>query len=77
VIKVPYLGMANLLAERPIVKEFIQHGATPANLSAEALRLLDNPSARATMRQDFSQVRQKLLAPDTLSPARAVLEVLR
>jgi len=77
VIKVPYLGMANLLAERPIVKEFIQHAATPLNLATEALRLLDNPSTRDTMRQDFSQVRQKLLATDTLSPARAVLEVLR
>ncbi len=77
VIKVPYLGMANILAGRQIVKEFIQTGAEPSALAAEALRLLDDPAARATMLADFDKVRAGLAAPGTTSPARAVLDVLR
>ena len=76
VIKVPHLGMANILAGKEIVKEFIQQGATPTNLAAEALRLLDDAAYRDRMREDFSKVRTKLIAPAAVSPARAVLEVL-
>ena len=76
VIKVPHLGMANLLAGKEIVKEFIQQDATPSALASEALLLLDDTSYRATMRADFAKVREKLLAPGVLSPARAVHETL-
>ena len=76
VIKVPHLGMANLLAGREIVREFIQHDATPDALAAEALRLLDDPAYREAMRADFAGIRHKLLAPAAHSPARAVLAAL-
>ena len=76
VIKVPHLGMANLLAGREIVREFIQRDATPDTLAAEALRLLDDTGYRETMRADFAEVRHKLLAPAASSPARAFLAAL-
>jgi lipid-A-disaccharide synthase len=76
VIKVPHLGMANILAGKEIVKEFIQQGATPTNLAAEALRLLDDAAYRASMRTNFKTVHAKLQAPGTISPARAVLNAL-
>jgi lipid-A-disaccharide synthase len=37
VIKVPHLGMANILAGKEIVKEFIQQDAAPTNLAADQL----------------------------------------
>jgi lipid-A-disaccharide synthase len=76
VIRVPYLGMANILAGRGIVKEFIQHDASPSALATEGLRLLDDPAARARLREDFVNVRSQLLAPGTISPARAVLDAM-
>ena len=76
VIKVPHLGMANLLAGHEIIKEFIQQNATPANLATEVLHLLDDSTYRASMRAHFSAVHRKLQAPATLSPARAVLDSL-
>jgi len=76
VIKVPHLGMANLLAGREIVREFIQHDATPAALASAVLPLLDDPARRAALRADFQAVREKLLAPATVSPGRAVLDAL-
>lgn len=76
VIKVPYLGMANILAGRPIIEEFIQAGAKPSAMADEALRLLDDPAYRERMLADFDGVREQLSAPATLSPARAVLGML-
>ena len=76
VIKVPHLGMANLLAGQEIVKEFIQQNATPGNLATEALHLLDDPAYCATMRTHFTQVHQTLQAPATITPAQAVLDAL-
>jgi lipid-A-disaccharide synthase len=74
VIKVPYLGMANLLAGRPVVKEFIQSAAQPAAMAAEMLRLLDDPAAAPAMRADFEAVRAGLVSPAEVSPAQAVLQ---
>ena len=76
VIKVPHLGMANLLAGKEIVKEFIQQEATPTNLATEALLLLDDSAHRSALRTNFAKVREKLLAPGVTSPARAVHEAL-
>jgi lipid-A-disaccharide synthase len=75
-IKVPHLGMANLLAGKEIIREFIQNDATPSALAAEALRLLDDAAYRSAMRANFATVRNKLVAPVSISPGRAVLEVL-
>jgi lipid-A-disaccharide synthase len=68
--------MANLLAGKEIVREFIQNDATPSRLAAESLRLLDDAACRAAMREAFRHVRQNLFAPATISPARAVLGAL-
>jgi lipid-A-disaccharide synthase len=68
--------MANILAGKEIVKEFIQQDATPTNLAAEALRLLDDATYRASMRTNVQAVHKNLQAPGTVSPARAVLNAL-
>jgi lipid-A-disaccharide synthase len=77
VIKVPHLGMANILAEKEIVKEFIQQDATPTALASESMLLLDDAAHRAAMRANFARIRQKLIAPGAISSAHAVLGVLR
>jgi lipid-A-disaccharide synthase len=77
VIKVPHLGMANLLAGKEIVKEFIQQDATPTALASESMLLLDDAAHRAAMRANFGKVREKLIAPGAISSAQAVLGVLR
>jgi lipid-A-disaccharide synthase len=75
-IKVPHLGMANILAGKEIVKEFIQQDATPTALASESMLLLDDAAHRAAMRANFARVRQKLIASGAISPARAVLGAL-
>jgi lipid-A-disaccharide synthase len=56
VIRVPYLGIVNILANRSVIREFIQHGATPAALADEALRLLNSTEARERLSADLASV---------------------
>lgn len=46
VVKVPFLGMVNLLAEREIAREFLQGEAHPGNIATEVRGLLNDPVVR-------------------------------
>src|SRR5437762_958480 len=48
-VKVKYLGMPNVLADKEIIPEFIQHRAKPHDLVKAVLRLLNDPIARQQM----------------------------
>jgi lipid-A-disaccharide synthase len=45
VVRVRFLGMVNLLANREIVREFLQAAARPPEIAAEVLRLMERGSA--------------------------------
>ncbi len=45
-VKVKYLGMPNVLADKQVVPEFIQHRAKSPDLAKTILRLLDDPMKR-------------------------------
>lgn len=55
-VKVKYLGMPNVLADKEIVLEFIQHRARPRDLTKAVLRLLDDPIARDEMISEFDRI---------------------
>ncbi|HLB34417.1 MAG TPA: lipid-A-disaccharide synthase [Chthoniobacterales bacterium] len=55
-IRVPYLGIINILACRPVVREFIQQDATAENLAKEALRLLNNPEACKKLSEELTSI---------------------
>jgi len=79
-IRVKYLGMVNILGNRPVVREFIQHDATPAALADEGLRLLNSREARERLSSELASVTSILGGepgnPASLRAARAVLECL-
>ena len=58
-VKVKYLGMPNVLAEKEIVPEFIQHHAQPAMIAQAVLHLLET-GARAQMFSEFDKIRDQL-----------------
>ncbi|GJL53138.1 MAG: lipid-A-disaccharide synthase [Nitrospirales bacterium] len=62
-IKIPYIGLVNIVAGRRIVPEFIQHDMTVKHLVPEALRLLHNPQLLEDMRRSFQDVREALGDP--------------
>lgn len=59
-VRVKYIGLANLIAGEEVVPELIQGKASPENIADHVLRLLSNREARATMQRELSAVRKKL-----------------
>ena len=78
VVKVKYLGMPNVLVNREIVPEFIQHKAQPRSIAAAVGRLLTDKTARARMLADFANVAQKLGRGEaSANAAEAIMTELR
>jgi len=78
VVKVKYLGMPNVLANREIVPEFIQHKAQPHAIVSAVARLLANKTERARMLADFACVAQKLGRGEaSANAAEAIVTELR
>jgi lipid-A-disaccharide synthase len=76
-IRVPHIGMANLVAEEAVVPELIQFQATPDRIAAVARELLVSPERRWRMQQKLRGVRDRLGPPGAAArAAEAVLEML-
>ncbi len=59
-IKVPYIGMVNLVAGKKIVKEFIQKDFTPSKIRNELERLLNEREYYTKIQQKLKTVKEKL-----------------
>jgi lipid-A-disaccharide synthase len=62
-VKVPHIGLVNIVAGESVAREFIQHEATAENLSREALRMIQDQAYRDEIRTKLSRVREKMGAP--------------
>jgi lipid-A-disaccharide synthase len=77
VVRVDYLGMPNLLANRRIVPEFIQGDAKPDALVRAVLRLLDDEFTRRTMTSNFDRIIESLgEGGASKTAARAIVDEL-
>jgi lipid-A-disaccharide synthase len=59
-VKVPYISLVNLIMEKMVVKELIQHEMNPENLCKELKRLLE-PDIVAEMKKDYEVLNLKLM----------------
>lgn len=59
-IKVPYIGMVNIIAGKKIIPEFIQFQANPKKISEAVLKTLENPSELALMKNNLARVKSSL-----------------
>lgn len=60
VIKVPFIGLPNLVAEEQIVPELVQEEVTTQRIVREALSLLEDGERRRNMINGLARVREKL-----------------
>jgi len=54
-VKIRRIGIVNILAEKDVVKEFVQNEATTENVATELRRLIQSEAARESMRTDMRQ----------------------
>ncbi len=59
-VNVPHIGLANIVAGRRVVREFIQDEASPANLAGEVLRILEDQPYRQHIVEGLGMVRQQM-----------------
>lgn len=75
-VKVPYLGIANLILNRAVYREYIQDAAAPADLVAEIADCRNNPLRRAFASSDADALREALAAPPDEDAAQRILAQL-
>ena len=62
-VKVPNIGLVNIVAGKSIVPEFVQHEMNPENLTNSISRILQDEAYAKAMRADLSIVKKRLGAP--------------
>ena len=62
-VKVPYIGMANIIAGKKVVPELIQEEATAGNIAAAATRLLKDTRYYQNICEELASIKKKLGEP--------------
>jgi lipid-A-disaccharide synthase len=62
-VKVKFISLVNLIMDREVVPELIQHDLTVANLRKELARILNDTGYRERMLIDLAALREKLGGP--------------
>jgi lipid-A-disaccharide synthase len=75
-VKVPFLGIANLILNRAVYREYIQDAATPADLVAEIADCQKNPLRRAAAASDADALRTALSAPPHENASQRILALI-
>jgi lipid-A-disaccharide synthase len=76
IVNVKWLTMPNILADEEIFPEFVQNAATPENIAAAALELLQNEPRRIQIKKRLAEVVSSLGGPGaTTRAATAILSL--
>ncbi len=61
-ITIKYISLVNLIMDKLVVKELIQHQLTVANITAELQLLLNDEKRKQELQKDYYELKQKLAA---------------
>jgi len=75
-VKVPWVALPNLLAEKPLVPELLQDDATPEALGMAVLERLENAQERRSLRAAFLELHHSLRQNADERAATAIAELL-
>jgi lipid-A-disaccharide synthase len=77
-VKIPFISLSNLIANRLIIKEFIQDDMTATKLDAELKQLVEDTPTRRQMLTDYDEV-YRILDTGSASEnaARLMVDYLR
>lgn len=71
IIQVKYISLVNILADKPLVKEWIQHQATVRNCTATTQDFFEHPQKLAALHQQLLSLRASLGEPGVAKRAAA------
>ena len=73
-VKIKYIAMVNLIMDKQVVKELIQHELTPENLKLELHEILTNDTRIAAIKKDYTALKQ-LLSESVNASAKAAQSI--
>jgi lipid-A-disaccharide synthase len=74
-VRTPFFSLPNLLAGKPLVREFLQQEVTAENLGRELLELVGNPQHAAALEREFAAIHHELRRDASHGAARIVLQL--
>jgi len=74
-VRVKYISLVNLIMDRPVVKELIQHDLTVENLEKELMVLLTDEQKIAAMKKAYATLKQ-LLSEGGHASSKAAMSIL-
>lgn len=74
-IKIPYIGMANVIAGKTIVPECIQFAATGRNIANQILAMINDETKITQIKSELDKVKQSLGSPG--ASHRTACEILK
>lgn len=72
-IKIPYIGMTNIVRGQLIAPEFIQFKANPKNIAKSALEIINSPEKIAQIKQNLAQIKSSLGEPGASIRAACII----
>jgi lipid-A-disaccharide synthase len=75
-IKIPYVAMANLLADEMLAPEYIQEECTPENLALGMENLLTDPARSSGITRRYMEIHKQLQRDAAKRSAQAVLKLI-
>jgi lipid-A-disaccharide synthase len=75
-VKIPFIGLPNLLAAKALVPEFIQTQATATNLATAVLAYFAQPQLVKQLQQQFKLLHQQLAQNASLQAATAIADLI-
>lgn len=77
-VKVPYIGMVNIVAKRKVIPEFIQFKASPKKIAAQLIETLADPAKIGYIKNGLARVKSLLGEKGaSLKAAQIVIDFLR
>jgi lipid-A-disaccharide synthase len=76
-IKLPYVGLPNILLGEKVVPELLQYDATAPKLAEAVIQLYEDEDARKAQLSRFSELHQQLTRETSVIAADIVLHVGR
>ncbi len=71
-VKIPLIGLVNIIADREVAPEFIQGKLDPAYIARKALEILNNPEAYGAIQSELARVKEMLGSPGAAARAAGI-----
>jgi len=75
-VKTPYIGLPNILANELLVPELIQDAATPETIASITLNYLNNPEKVRQLEMRYTELHQALRLDSSRQAAMAILQLV-